>query len=297
MGKIIAFFADKFGYVLNFIYGFVGNYGLAIILFSILIKLIMLPLSIKQQKTMKKTQKVQVKLKELQKKYENDQSRLAQETMSLYKEENVSPFSGCLSTILQFIILISIFFMVRQPLTYMLRMDDDKLDSYSQIVEDTNTAKRGYTEIAIIKEARENDEIDVDIDMNFLGLDLSNIPYNNYTDPTVYIIPGLYVISSIISMKLTTAMTVKKKKEEDNKEDIIIDEKDTDNKKNKEEEADMTAQLSKQMSIMMPIMAISIAAFAPLGMALYWLVNNILMTVERIVLNKIFSSKEEEENV
>ena len=204
MGKIIAFFADKFGYVLNFIYGFVGNYGVAIILFSVLIKLIMLPLSIKQQKTMKKTQKVQVKLKEIQKKYENDQTKLAQETMNVYKEENVSPMSGCLSSIFQFIILISIFFMVRQPLTYMLRLpqnDEDKYNTYLEMVEDTNMSKRGYQEIAIIKEARDNEEIDVDINMNFLGLDLSNVPSSNYKDPTVYIIPGLYVVSSMISMK------------------------------------------------------------------------------------------------
>lgn len=288
MGKIIAFFADKFGYVLNFIYGFVGNYGLAIILFSLLIKLVMLPLSIKQQKTMKKTQKVQVKLKDLQEKYANDQTKLAQETMNLYKEENVSPLSGCLSSILQFIILISIFFMIRQPLTYMLRMpqnDQEKYDSYVEIVEDTNTAKRGYSEIAIIKEARDNDEIDVDINMNFLGLDLSNVPFNNYQDPTVYIIPGLYVISSIISMKLTTMMTTGKKKNKKDKNDKESDEED------------MASTLSKQMSIMMPIMAVSIAAFAPLGMALYWLVNNILMTFERLVLNKFIGSKEEEKNV
>ena len=285
MGKIIAFFADKFGYVLNFIYGFVGNYGLAIILFSILIKLVMLPLSIKQQKTMKKTQKVQVKIKELQEKYANDQTKLAQETMNLYKEENVSPLSGCLSSILQFIILISIFFMIRQPLTYMLRLpqeDQEKYDSYVEIVEDTNTAKRGYSEIAIIKEARDNEDIDVDINMNFLGLDLSNVPFNNYEDPTVYIIPGLYVISSIISMKLTTMMTTKNKKDNNDKES---------------DEEDMAATLSKQMSIMMPIMAVSVAAFSPLGMALYWLVNNILMTIERVVLNKFIGSKEEEENV
>ena len=87
------FCANIFGYILNFIYGIVNNYGLAIILFTILLKLIILPISIKQQKTMKKSSKIQVKVKEIQDKYKNDPVRMNQEVMNLYKEENMSPFS------------------------------------------------------------------------------------------------------------------------------------------------------------------------------------------------------------
>ena len=104
------FFANIFGYLLNFINNFVGNYGLAIIMFTILIKIIMLPLSIKQQRTMKKSSELQEKMKVLQFKYKNDPEKLNREMMDLYKKENMSPFSGCLSTIIQFILLISIFF-------------------------------------------------------------------------------------------------------------------------------------------------------------------------------------------
>lgn len=87
------FFANIFGYVLNFIYGIVNNYGVAIILFTILLKLIMLPISIKQQKTMKKSAKIQGQVKEIQDKYKNDPTRMNQEVMDLYKKENMSPFS------------------------------------------------------------------------------------------------------------------------------------------------------------------------------------------------------------
>lgn len=274
MGSIIGFFADIFGYLLNFIYQFVGNYGLSIIIFSIAIKIIMLPLSIKQQKTFNKTSKIQGQLKEIQKKYENDQTRLAQETMDLYKRENLSPLSGCFSSIVQFLILLSIFFLVKQPLTYMLKMDPQVISQYEEIVKsDQSTNKSNYIEIEIIRKSKTDERINLDIDMNFLGLDLSNVPTQNWNDPTVFIIPGLYVLSSFISMKITT----KRNK-----------------KKNDDGEEDMTEQLNKQMSIMMPIMSISIAIIAPLGMALYWLVNNILMTVEKIVLNKFIFSKEEE---
>ena len=107
------FFANIFGYVLNFIYNLVQNYGLAMILFTLVIKLLMLPLSIKQQKTMKKSAKLNQKMQVLQFKYKNDPEKLNQEMMKMYKEENMNPFSGCLGTILQFILLISIFYMDR----------------------------------------------------------------------------------------------------------------------------------------------------------------------------------------
>ena len=117
------FFANIFGYVLNFIYNFVGNYGLALIIFTVLLKLAMLPMSIKQQKTLKKNTKIQAEVKVLQDKYANDPVRLNQEMMDLYKSENMSPFSGCLGSILQFIIILSIFFLVSRPLTQLLKQN------------------------------------------------------------------------------------------------------------------------------------------------------------------------------
>lgn len=87
------FFANIFGYILNFIYGIVNNYGLAIILFTILLKLVMLPISIKQQKTLKKSTKIQQQVREIQEKYKNDPTRMNQEVIDLYKKENMSPFS------------------------------------------------------------------------------------------------------------------------------------------------------------------------------------------------------------
>ena len=90
------FLVNTLGYLLNFLYEMVQNYGLAIILFSILFKLVMLPISIKQQKTMKKTAKIQAELKKIQEKYKNNPEKLNTETINLYKRENMSPFGGCL---------------------------------------------------------------------------------------------------------------------------------------------------------------------------------------------------------
>ena len=287
------FFANIFGYVLNFINNFVGNYGLAIILFTVLIKIIMLPLSIKQQRTMKKSAKLQEQIKVLQFKYKNDPEKLNREMMDLYKKENMSPFSGCLSTIVQFILLISIFYMVRCPLTYMERIDKTQIDTYVQQLKDNGMSiNQAYSEIDIIRELDylkekfpDDQTLDkINLNMNFCGLDLSKIPQQNLGDWTVYIIPILYIISTFVSMRITTSMQKKNKKK-----DGVID--ITENKDEKEEEKnemeDAMEQSNKMMSWMMPIMSVSISLVAPLGLALYWLVNNVLMIGERLVLDKI----------
>jgi membrane protein insertase, yidC/oxa1 family len=283
------FFANIFGYLLDIINQFVNNYGLAIILFTAIIKLIMLPLSIKQQRSMKKNVELQEKLKVIQFKYKNDPEKLNKETMDLYKQEKMSPFSGCFSAIIQFILLISIFYMVRFPLTYMEKVDKTKIDTYTQQIKDAGMdVSQAYSEIDIIREIdflRENNPEDetlknININMNFLGLDLSKIPQQNLADWTVYIIPILYILSTFVSMRLTTSMqnTNKDKKE-------LTDGENKETERNEMEDA--MAQSNKMMSWMMPIMSVSISLVAPLGLALYWLVNNILMIGERLVLNKV----------
>ena len=210
--------------------------------------------------------------------------------MILYKKENMSPFSGCLSAIMQFILLISIFYMVRCPLTYMERIDRTQLDLYTQELKNAGKeVSQAYSEIDIIRELgflKENFPEDenlnkINLNMNFIGLDLGKIPQQNLNDWTVYIIPILYIISTFISMRITTSMQNKKQQKDD-----VID--ITENKEpEKTEMEDAMAQSNKMMSWMMPIMSVSISLVAPLGLALYWLVNNILMICERLILNKI----------
>ncbi len=124
--------------------------------------------------------------------------------------------------------------------------------------------------------------------MNFLGLDLSKIPQQNMTDYTVYIIPALYILSSFVSIKMTTAMqqkNAKKQKEKATQIDGTTGKELVPQEENNEMDAVM--QTNKMMSWMMPIMSISIAFIAPLGLALYWLMSNILMIAERLILDKV----------
>ena len=287
--------ANLFGYILAFLYDLVNNYGLAIILFTVIIKLVLLPLSIKQQRTMKKSSELQEKMKVIQFKYKNDPEKMNQEVMNLYKTENMSPFSGCLTAIIQMLLLLSIFYLVRSPLTFMEKIPTDQLNQYvSQLQEAGKSVSNVYPEIDLIREANwlkeknlEDENVDkLNLQMNFLGLDLSKIPQQNMTDYTVYIIPALYILSSFISIRMTTKMQEKQNKEKQKK--ALIDGKTgEEEKENTENEMDAVMQTNKMMSWMMPIMSISIAFVAPLGLALYWLVSNILMIAERLILNKV----------
>lgn len=297
----MAFFANLFGYLLNFIYNIIGNYGWAIIVFSIVIKLIMIPLSIKQQKTLKKNNKLQAKMKEIQFKYKNDPEKLNQATMQLYKEENVSPFSGCFSAIIQFVLLISIFYLVRSPLTYMKKMDEGTVNKYYTIMQEEKISTgTQYPEIEIIRENEKlkslpNEKINkeelekIETNMEFLGLDLSQIPSENKSDWKVFIIPVLYVIISFVSMKMSLGTQGKKSKKQN-----LLNEDNTkqEEKGNTGDMQDAMEQVNQNMSMIFPIMYLAVAIIAPLGLALYWLVNSILMIVERLILNKVIKDDE-----
>ena len=306
---MIAFFANIFGYVLNFIYELVKNYGLAIIIFSILIKILMIPISIKQQKTIKKSARLQSKMKEIQFKYKNNPEQLNQATMELYKSENMSPFSGCLSGIIQIILLFAVFYLVRSPLTYMKKVNPDVINKYSTIIKENDlSTNSAYPEIEIIREldniknlkniqdtqeseeqktdlAEINDE-EVDslyINMDFLGLNLAQVPTRS-SDWKAYIIPILYVIIAIISMRITNPTKPKEKPVENKDEKALA---------KPEEEFDPMAQMNKNMNMMFPVMYLAVALIAPLGLALYWLMNSLLMIFERLILNKLLKDEEE----
>ena len=290
------FFANIFGYLLQFLYTLVNNYGLAIILFTLIIKLLLLPLSIKQQKTMKKSSELQEKVKVMQFKYKNDPEKLNKEMMNLYKTENVSPFSGCLTSIIQMLLLLSIFYLVRSPLTFMEKIPQENINTYIQQLKDEGKViSNVYPEIDLIRETellKEKNPEDqfiekTNIKMNFLGLDLSKIPQQNMTDYTVYIIPVLYILSSFISIRITTAKQQKDKEDKKSKNIVGNTGKEIEEENN---EMDAVMQTNKMMSWFVPIMSISIAFIAPLGLALYWLISNILMIAERLIIDKVVKS-------
>lgn len=286
----MGFISEIFGYILNFLYEQFNNYGVAIIIFSVLLRIILIPITIKQQKSLKKNARLQKEMKEIQTKYKSNPEKLNQETIELYKREKMSPFSGCLSGILQIIIILSVFWLVSKPLTYMKKINPEIIEKYSQELKEEGV-NSSYTEIAIInKKAAEDPE--VYINMNFLGLDLSKVPTQSLDDFRVYIIPILYVISSVISIKITTKMNSNNKDKDINK----LKKAEAEDKEKQPDEMEMMQQMNNNMTYMMPIMSVMIAIIAPLGLALYWLISNVLMIVERLIIDRFINQKEENKN-
>ena len=285
MGSI----SNLFGYLLNALYSVFNNYGIAIIVFSVILRIILIPITIKQQKSLKKSAELQEEMKEIQRKYKNNPEKLNQETIDLYKREKLSPFAGCFSSIIQIVIILSVFWLVSQPLTYMKKIDVNVINEYKKTLEQEQNQST-YKEIEIINKFGLQDER-VNLNMNFIGLDLSKVPSSNLNDWTVYIIPILYVISSVVSIKITNNLNSKK----NNKNKAITDGKNNEIQ-NEPSELEAMEAMNKNMMYMLPLMSVFIAFIAPLGLALYWFVSNLLMIIEKLFIDLFMKHKEENEN-
>ena len=140
-------------------------------------------------------------------------------------------------------------------------------------IENNSENNEEKTDLAEINDEELNS---LDINMNFLGLNLAQIPTRS-GDWKAFIIPVLYVLVSVISLRITNPTPKKKDGEE----------------KNSEDEFDPMAQMNKNMNLMFPVMYLAVALIAPLGLALYWLMNSLLMIIERLALNKMLKDEEE----
>ena len=110
--------AEPLSRLMHLVYDLVGHYGISIIVFTVIVKLLMIPLTVKQAKSMKNMQEIQPKINEIQKQYKNDKEKMNQKVMELYKEHNVNPMGGCLPLLIQFPIIIGLFTVLRTPEEY-----------------------------------------------------------------------------------------------------------------------------------------------------------------------------------
>ena len=288
------------GYIIDLIYRVVENYGLSIIIFTIIIKLILLPLNIKSQKAMRKQQKIQPILAELQKNYANDQQKLQQEMMKLYRDNDVSMTGGCLPMLIQLPVLIGLYRVIQAPIKYLLHVnitDAGVVDKINNIValmsekfpqEIGSYATMGAEKLfknAQIQLATWSDKVlDASeawiVNFDFLGLNLSQVPSAGFSALTrgefsqmgtiaLLLIPALAVLTTWLSTKQTQNMSGQS------------------NQSGNEQ----AAQMGKTMTMMMPIMTGFFTLSLPSGMGIYWIVSNIMQMIQQNVLNKYFDSK------
>ena len=277
-----------FGFMLKLIYDFVDNYGIAIILFTILIKIILLPLTLKQQKSMTKTQQLQPKIKEIAEKYKFDQEKQSQETMKLYKEYGVNPMGGCLPLLIQFPILIAFYRVIQQPVRYLLGKSPEAITKLFKAHGIKEKMAGAQIELA---------EAMGEINFDFFGLDLSRTPWNeikgffaNDVAITValvaLIIPALSCITTLLTTKISTMMNGNKKEEKEEKKPGRVLSPEP-----KKSSSGGTESMTKSMNMIMPLMTLWLTLTFPAAMGLYWTVSNVASLLQNILLNKYYNKK------
>ena len=278
------FIQIPFGYVLEFFYGFFHNYGIALILFSLAVKVILLPLSMKQKKSMMKTSRLQPKVKQIELACGDDKQKYQQEVNQLYKDEGVSMMGGCLWSLLPLLILFPLYNVIREPLQYLLHLTDSQVESVKAVfaaAKDIDVKKvDAYWQYAAAADMATYGKGIVEnvrsINFNFLGINLGEQPsWKFWTMRSWSEIGGLLI--PIVSGGLNyLAMFISQKTN-----DTVI----TDDAGNKDA-ASATAQTGKAMTFMMPLVSVVFGYIMPLGLSIYWIAQSILGIVQDYFLTK-----------
>jgi YidC/Oxa1 family membrane protein insertase len=296
MGALFSLIAKGLGVILHFLYTNLWfNYGLAIIVLTVILKVVLLPLAVKSFKSMAKTSEIQPIIAELQRKYKNDKEALNKEIMKVYQEKKVNPLGGCLPLLIQIPILYGLFLLISHPLTYVLN-DQNLINSktYASYISAHGISKNDYynelkfidkiqkKEIDIVKlkndfaaeNAQQNSAVKVDFEkitqfnLYFAGINLGDIPKfipTNLYQVYLWLLPLLSGITTYLSSKYGTMPTPGA---EEN-------------------------PMQKQMLIMMPIMAAYFSFIVPAGLSLYWLVGNLFQMVQQKYLIEKYAKPKE----
>jgi len=262
------FLIAPFAWLLKQLYLFTGNYGVAIILFALLTKIVLLYFSARGKRGMMQTQRIQPKQQALAKKYEKDKAKYQQEMQKLYQDEGVSMTGGCLWTLLPFPLLIALYGIVRQPLTHMLGLAQDKIDELVAFVGKIPgvdlAANQNFYQMTVADEiSKHYDEVSqafpgiLNINLNFLGLNMAEVPKLGFN--WMMIIPILSAGTACLSMW----MNMKFSKQ-------------------------MGAQQgqNKMMMFLSPLMSLWFAFMLPALMGVYWIAQNVFGMVQDYFLSK-----------
>ena len=294
-----------FAWLVRVFYNITGSYGTAIILFTLAVKLIMLPFQIKSKKSMLRMNRLSGKMQEIQKKYANNQMKQQEEIQKLYAEEGVNPMSGCLWSFLPLPILIALYSIIRQPITRFMMLGEDVLykaidaasaagANMASIVQLDDAGamllnKQGlptvqpYGQINLVKILPEVapdfcQSVDgwFNVNYSFLGMDLAANPWDAVMGFTfslacigLILIPilagGFQLIMSWYSMKTQNSSAANPS--------------------------------MKMMMYTMPLMSVYIAFIMPAALGVYWIAQSVFSLVQEVFMTKFFNKKlEEEEN-
>ncbi len=275
--------ARPFGWVFWAILQVINNYGIAIILFSLIVKIILYPLQYKSKKGMLAQQRLQSQIKDLEARYKNDRNAYNQALQELYTKNGISPMSGCLPMLLMFPIMIGLYRVIRQPITYVFGKGKELTSIIEGIIANNSEAAavlqpmlenpaKIVNEIPIMGYLTKGDPYF--IDMTFLGMDLTVQPTLSWN-----VLVLLPIISGVTAYLMSYV-----------------------NQKLQEKTTGVQVQMngsSKSLLYTMPLLSVVIGFTLPAGLTVYWIANNILGIAQEYVLQlqmrKIIRVQEEKE--
>ena len=286
-----------FGMLLKFLYDFTSNYGVALIIFALLVKLVLMPATAKAKKSSMKMSRISPLTKEIQEKYKDDPQRQSAEMQALYKREGVSLGGSCLWSLLPLLILIPLYSVIRFPIQYLLGETKEVANQIVKVLADLKafTSTTGNDELAaagvISQFAAElkaaipslSEATLKGIDFTFLGIDLGAVPTFNVLSEAwkwdwahigAFLIPVLSAASQLLSMMVSMKMN----------NSVVTDENglyDEETAKNSQ-----ANQQGKTMMYVMPIVSLWIGFTIPGALSLYWFAQGIASLVADIYLTK-----------
>ena len=287
------YIAIPFGWLLLTLYNIVNNYGIAIFLFALVVKLILLPFQMKSKKSMMRMSALQPQIAELQKRHEGNPRKLQEETSKLYKEEHVNPMSGCLWSLIPFPILLALYRAIRFPLTTMMGVPRDLVAEGGALATKltemgfSSSANAAYIQLQQSQFISNNwDKFDFTtiseklqfINYRFLGINLGDMPKLKFWENGItWAAIGLFLIPLVSAGLSYLQMTISQKSTPQTAG------------------AQQSQQQMKMMNMMMPLVSLYICFIMPAALGLYWIFTSLLGIIQDVILNKIYGKQMEEE--
>ena len=282
-----------FGWLLSWLYQLTNNYGLAMIIFAVIVQLVLLPMTAKSKKSMMKMSRLQPRMQEIQRKYADDKAKQQEAIQALQKEEGASlGCGGCLWSLLPMLILWPLFTLVRQPLTYMLGASAEVVSEIAKVL--GADGKATYFQVTAAQAIHQAPELFEGIkgiteatlrgiDFNFLGINLGAQPEWqvwasswkwDWAHIGLFLVPVISAGSQVLQTKISQKMN----------NSVITNDKGLVDKEAAQNS--QSNQSMKMMMWMMPIMSLIIGFTVPAGLSLYWFVGGVVRTIEDTLLTK-----------
>ena len=289
-----------FGYLLDFLYRFTTNYGVALILFAIIVRLVLLPINAKSRKSMMKMSRLQPRIQEINEKYANDEQKKNEAIKKLQDEEGASMgCGGCLWSLVPMLILFPLYTVIRQPMQFMLHESAETVAAVIDVIKTADpslfTSNNYYDQLIAVRHLPEfmteiqaagitlNEHTLAGLNFDFLGIDLGMIPSFNIFAPEwvwdwahigLMLIPVLSAGSQVLSMWISQKTN----------NSLVTDKNGIQDKETAEKS--QANQSSQMMMWMMPLMSLWLGFSVPGALSLYWLMGSVCMMIENPIMTK-----------